>query len=110
MLFSVGYTLPHDQFGVIYSLSQLQNFLGDEGDSAPLQTPQIEGGTSPFWQHPDVSFGWGPRRKSGYFFNNISQTKTSVGGLNKAFFHHLRQQKGGGREKGVKRRVYRVMG
>jgi hypothetical protein len=23
------------------------------------------------------------------FLNNISQTKTSVGGLNKAFFHHL---------------------
>jgi hypothetical protein len=43
------------------------------------------------------------------FFNNISQTKTSVWGLNKAFFHHKRQQKGGG-EKGVKRRVYEVMG
>jgi hypothetical protein len=28
-------------------------------DSAPLQTPQTEGGTSPFWQPPDVSFGWG---------------------------------------------------
>jgi hypothetical protein len=29
------------------------------------------------------------------FLNNISQTKTEVGGLNKAFFHHLRKQKGG---------------
>jgi hypothetical protein len=44
------------------------------------------------------------------FFNTISQTKTSVKGLNNAFFHHLRQQKGGGGEKGVKRRVYEVMG
>jgi hypothetical protein len=26
-------------------------------------------------------------------FLNISQTKTSVGGLNKASFHHLRKQK-----------------
>jgi hypothetical protein len=47
----------------------------------------------------------GPRRKSGHFFNNISQTKTSVGGLNNAFFHHLRQQKGAGVKKGVKRRT-----
>jgi hypothetical protein len=51
----------------------------------------------------------GPRRKSGHFFNNISQTKTSVKGQNNAFFHHLRQTKRGG-EKGVKRRVYEVMG
>jgi hypothetical protein len=34
MLFSVGYTLPFDQSGIIYSLSQVQNFLGDEGDSS----------------------------------------------------------------------------
>jgi hypothetical protein len=61
MLFSVAYTLPYDQSGVIYSLSQIQNFLGDEGDSAALQTPQTKGGTSPFWQPPDVSFGWGPK-------------------------------------------------
>jgi hypothetical protein len=31
MLFSVGYTLPYDQSGImIYSLSQVQNFLGDD--------------------------------------------------------------------------------
>jgi hypothetical protein len=77
MLFSLGYTLPYDQSGVIYSLSQVQNFLGNEGDSAPLQTPQTEGGTSLFWQPPDVSFGWGaaPKKRS-LFLNNISQTKT----------------------------------
>jgi hypothetical protein len=68
MLFSVGYTLPYDQSGVIYSLSQVQNFLGDEGDSAPLQTPQTEGGTSPFWQPPDVSFGWGAAPKKWSLF------------------------------------------
>jgi hypothetical protein len=43
--------------------------------------------------------------RGGHFLNNISQTRTSVGGLNKAIL----QQKGGG-EKGVKRRVYWVMG
>jgi hypothetical protein len=79
MLFSVGYTLPYDQSWVIYSVSQVQNFLGDEGDYRPLQTPQPEWGTFPFWQPPDVFFGWGPRRKSAHFFNNISQIKTSVG-------------------------------
>jgi hypothetical protein len=36
------------------------------------------------------------------FLSNISQTKTSVWGLNKAFFHHLRQQKGGGQKKALK--------
>jgi hypothetical protein len=68
MLFSVGYTLPYDRSGV----------------------------TSPFWHPPDVSFGWGSRTaKKVHFFNNISQTETSVGGLNKAFFYHLRQHKKG---------------
>jgi hypothetical protein len=44
------------------------------------------------------------------FLNNISQTKTSVGGLNKQFLPFETTKKGGGGEKGVKRRVYRVMG
>jgi hypothetical protein len=70
-------------------------FLAMRGTPPPFNSPQTEGGTSPFWQPPDVSFGWRPRRKRGHFFNNISQTKTKVWGLNKAFFHHLRQQKGG---------------
>jgi hypothetical protein len=52
----------------------------------------------------------GRAEKEVHFFNNISQTKTSVWGLNTAYFHHLRQQKRGGGEKGVKRRVYEVMG
>jgi hypothetical protein len=33
------------------------------------------------------------------FLNNFSQTKTSVGGINKAFFHHLRQQQKTGMKK-----------
>jgi hypothetical protein len=44
----------------------------------------------------------GRAEKEVTFFNNISQTKTSFGGLNKAFFHHLRQQKGGGVKKALK--------
>jgi hypothetical protein len=41
---------------------------GELGDEGTLQTLQTEGGTFPFWQPPDVSFGWGPHRKSGQFF------------------------------------------
>jgi hypothetical protein len=43
MLFSVGYTLPYDRFEVIFSLSQVQNFLGDEGDCRPPSKPQTDG-------------------------------------------------------------------
>jgi hypothetical protein len=46
MFFSVDYTLPYDRSGVILSLSQVQNFPGDDGDCRPLQTPQTEGGTN----------------------------------------------------------------
>jgi hypothetical protein len=81
-------------------------FLAMRGTAAPFKPPQTEGGTSPFWQPPDVSFGWDRAEKVLTFLNNISQTKTSVGGLNKAFFHN---KKGWG-EKGVKTRVYNVMG
>jgi hypothetical protein len=73
-LFFVGYTSPQ----AIFSLSHVQNVLGDEGDYRPLQTPQTEGGTFPFWQPLMYHFDGGPRRKSGHFFNNISQTKSSV--------------------------------
>jgi hypothetical protein len=65
MLFSIGYTLPYDRSGVIFSLSQVQNFLGDEGDCSPPSNRQIERGTSPFWKPPDVSFGVGLPQKSG---------------------------------------------
>jgi hypothetical protein len=59
-------------------------FLAMRGNPPPLNPPNRREHI-PFWQPPDVSFGWGPRGKSGRFFNSISQTKTSVGGLNKAF-------------------------
>jgi hypothetical protein len=39
----------------------------------------------------------GGAEKVASFLKHISQTKTNVGGLNKAFFHHLRQQKEGGK-------------
>jgi hypothetical protein len=52
----------------------------------------------------------GRAEKEVTFLTTFLKQKTSVGGLNKAFFHHLRQQNGGEGEKGVKRRVYNVMG
>jgi hypothetical protein len=82
MLFSIGYTLPYDQSGVIFSLSQVKNFLGDEGDCCPLQTPpHPPSGNSLMY----LLVG-GRVEKMVTFLNNISQTKASVGGLNKAFF------------------------
>jgi hypothetical protein len=109
MLLIVCYTLPYDRSRVILSLSQVQNFLGHEGECRYLQTPETEGGTSPFWQPPDVLFGYGARRKSGHFFKQHFSNKNKCWGLNKAFFYHLRQQKKGS-EKGVKRRVFWVIG
>jgi hypothetical protein len=107
MFFSVGYTLPFDRPGVIFSLSQVKNILAKRG-IAPLQTPKQKGAHSPSG-NPLMYFLVGGRaEKVVTFLNNISQTKTSVLGLNKASFHHLRQQKEG--ENGVKRRVYRVIG
>jgi hypothetical protein len=34
-----GYTLPYVRPGVIFSLSQVKNFLGDEGDYRPPSNP-----------------------------------------------------------------------
>jgi hypothetical protein len=51
-------------------------FLVMRGETAPLQTPQTEGGTSPFWQPPDVPFWWDVAPKKWLpFLNNISETK-----------------------------------
>jgi hypothetical protein len=69
-------------------------FLEMRGTAALPSNPPNRRGTSPFWQPHDVSFGWGRAEKVVTFLNNISQTKASVEGLNKAFFHHLRHQKG----------------
>jgi hypothetical protein len=37
--------LPYDRPRVIFSLSQVQNFLGDEGAAAPSSNPKSEEGT-----------------------------------------------------------------
>jgi hypothetical protein len=78
MLFSVGYTLPSDRSGVIFNLSKVQNFLVPPSGN-PLMYLLVGG------RAENVAT----------LLNSISQTKTSVWGLNKAFFHHLRQQKRG---------------
>jgi hypothetical protein len=75
MLFSVGYTLPYDQSGVIFSLSKVQNFLVPPGN-------------------PLVCL-LGRAKNVVTFLNSISQTKTSVGGLNKAFFSPFEATKKG---------------
>jgi hypothetical protein len=82
MLFRVGYTLPYDKSGVIENLSQVQNFLDDEGDSAPFKSPKRKGA------HPPSGKPWCILCLEGLAEReiNISKTKTSVGGLNKAFF------------------------
>jgi hypothetical protein len=71
-------------------------FLAMRGTTAPFKTPKTEGGTSPFWQPPHVSFGWGRTVKVVTFFNNMPQTKTGVEGLNKAFFSPFETTKKGG--------------
>jgi hypothetical protein len=106
-----GNTLRYGRSGVIFSLIQVQTFLGDVGGLPPLQSPQTEGGTSPLWQLLGISpLVRGRADILVTFLNNIFQTKTSVGDLNNAFFHHLRQQQRGRGGNGVKRRVYQVMG
>jgi hypothetical protein len=86
-------------------------FLAMRGTSAPSSTPPKQKGAHPPYGNALMYLlVGGPRRKIGHFFlNNISQTKTSVGGLNKAF-SPFETTKRGRDEKGVKRRVYRVMG
>jgi hypothetical protein len=95
MLFSVRNTLPYDLSGVFFSLSQVQNFLGDDGGLRPLQPPKHKGAHPPSGNPLMYLLVGGRAEKVVTFLNTISQTKTSVGGLNKAFFHHLRHQKGG---------------
>jgi hypothetical protein len=88
MLFSVRYSLPNDRSGVIFSLSQVQNFLGDEGDSAPFKPPKQKGAHAPSVKPLMYLLVGGPRRKSGNFCKQHFSNK------NKAFVHHLRHKKG----------------
>jgi hypothetical protein len=55
------YAFSYDRLWVILTShnSQVQNFLGDEGNYRPLQTPLTDGGTSPFWQPPMYLFDMG---------------------------------------------------
>jgi hypothetical protein len=69
MLFSVGYTLPYDRSGVIFSPSKVQNFL-----VPPSGNPLM------------YLLAGGRAENVVTFLNSISQTKTSVGDLNKVFF------------------------
>jgi hypothetical protein len=87
-----GFTLPYDWPGIIFSLSQVQNFLG-------LQTFQTEGGTSPLLATPWYTF-WmgGGAEKVLTFFSNISQTKTCVWGPNRTFCTISGLKEGGGVE------------
>jgi hypothetical protein len=64
--------------------SQVQNFLGDTGTAAPSK---YKGGTSPFCQPPDVSFGWEPAPKSDHFFlTTFLKQKQVLGSLIRHFF------------------------
>jgi hypothetical protein len=104
MLFSVGYMLPYDRPGAIFSLSQVQHFLGDEGNyRTPIQTPQTEGAHPPSGNPLMYLFNGGQRRKNDHFFINY-QTKTCVLGPNMTFFQYLRPKRG----EGVKSALFRV--
>jgi hypothetical protein len=52
--------------------------LAMRGTAIPLQTPKTQGGTSPFWQPPDVSFGWGATPKNWSLFLTTFLKKKQV--------------------------------
>jgi hypothetical protein len=82
MLFSVDYTLPYDQSGVIFSLSKVQNFLGDEGDYRPPFKPPKQKGAHPPSGNPLMYLlAGGPRRKCGHFFKQHFSNKNKCWGL-----------------------------
>jgi hypothetical protein len=66
-------------------------FLAMRGTTAPFKLSKQKGAHPPsgnFWMGDGAE-------KVVTFFNNISQTKNSVWGLNRAFFHCLRPQRWG---------------
>jgi hypothetical protein len=100
-LFSVGYTLTYDRPGVIFSLSQVQNFLGDEGDY-PFKPPNRRGHL-PLRATPWCIW-WRRRRKSAQFlatfrkhvfgakteqFFTVLGLKEGVGGSRVRFFAYI---------------------
>jgi hypothetical protein len=83
--------------------------LAMRGTAAPFKPSKTEEGTSPSGNPLMYHFDGGPRRKSDHIFNNISQTKNRVWGLDRALFHCLMPQKGMG-QKPVKTRLYEGKG
>jgi hypothetical protein len=73
-LFSIGNMLPYDP-----------KFSWRCVGLPPLQTPKQKGAHPPSCNLLMNFFYWGRRRKCDHFFINISQTKISVLGLNRAF-------------------------
>jgi hypothetical protein len=75
--------LPYDRSGVIFSLSQVQTYLGDKSDCRPFNPPKQKGEHTPSVM---CILDRGRAEKVVTFLNNIFQIKTNVGGLNKEFF------------------------
>jgi hypothetical protein len=71
-------------------------FLAMRGTVAPLQTPQTEWGTSPFWHTLMYLLVGGPRRKSGYFFYQHFSNENMCLGPKQYFVHYLRPKEGEG--------------
>jgi hypothetical protein len=84
-------------------------FLAMRGTPPPFKPPKQKGAHPPSGNPLMIYLVGGRRRKSGHFFNNISQTENSVWGLNRAFFHCLRPQKRGG-QKAVETGLYKGKG
>jgi hypothetical protein len=83
-------------------------FLAMRGTLPSFKPPKQKGPHPPSGNPLMWYLDGGGRWKSGHFFNNISQTKNSVWGLDRAFFHCLRPQKGG--QKAVETRLYKGKG
>jgi hypothetical protein len=60
-----------------------------------VKPPKQNGAHPPYGNFQIYLFDGGPRQKSDHFLNNISQTKNSVWGLNRAFFLLSEASKGG---------------
>jgi hypothetical protein len=75
MLFSVGYTLPFDRSGVIFSLSQVQNFL-----AAPFNPPPKQKAAHPPSANPLMyRLVWGRAEKVVTFLNKFLKQKQVLG-------------------------------
>jgi hypothetical protein len=78
-----------------------KNFLAMRG-TAPFKPPKQKGAHPSSGNSLMYHFHRSVAENVVTFFNNISHTKNSVGGLNRAFSHCLRPRKGGRGKKAVK--------